>query len=123
MAYNPNVHSLRWILALTTLCACSRVPPPTDQRIAADKMISEAQEAGATDEPDAELRLKNARESLENALKAMAGNENQLALRLLGKSKADAELARGVARRTRAEKELQAAKERLAKIMKEVEAP
>jgi hypothetical protein len=110
------VKRLPWLIWFVALGACSRVPPPNDQRIATEKVISEAQEAGAQDEPEAELRLKNARELLENAERAMRADENEIALRLLGKSKADGELARGIARRTRAEKALQEAKDQLAKL-------
>jgi hypothetical protein len=101
---------------LLALVGCASVPPPTDLRLATVKMIGEAEEAGAKDDPEAKLRLKNARELLDSAEKGIGAEEYEFATRVLNKSLADAELSRGLARRARTQKELEEAKAKIEKL-------
>ena len=104
------------LVPLVALVGCASVPPPTELRVATVKVIGEAEEAGAKDDPEAKLRLKNARELLESAEKGIEVEEHEFATRLLNKSMADAELSRGLARRARTQKELDEAEAKLKKL-------
>lgn len=98
------------------LAACGGAPPPNDQVATSQAAIRAAEEAGGDRNPEAQLYLKLARESLEKAKALMEQDNNEAALRLLKKSEADADLARGLARKVTAESEAQEAKDVLSKL-------
>ena len=98
-------------IGLAIVCAaCATVAPvPTERLAASQASLRGAQEAGADKEPQAKLHLKIAADELEQAQALMAQQKNEEAGRLLERSKADAELAVGIARQAHAEAEAQQA--------------
>lgn len=104
------------LLIALPLFGCGGAPSPVDQLAASQAAVRAAEEAGGDKDPEAQLYLKLARESLEKAKGMMDKEENELALRLLKKSEADADLARGIARKLSAEAEAEEAKKMLAKL-------
>jgi hypothetical protein len=98
------------------LVACGGAPPPNDQVAASQAAIRAAEEAGGDRNPEAQLYLKLARESLEKAKALMEQDNNEAALRLLKKSEADADLSRQLARKVTAENEAEEAKQVLSKL-------
>lgn len=98
------------------LAACGGAPSPVDQLAASQAAIRGAEEAGGDRNPEALLYLKLARESLEKAKALMEDENNEAANRLLKKSEADADLARGLAREVTAEAEADEAKQVLSKL-------
>jgi len=73
-------------------CGASH-PPPTQQMADAQSATRAAEELGATGEPQAQLHVKLAEEQMGKAKKAMKDDENERAESMLGRAKADAELA------------------------------
>jgi Domain of unknown function (DUF4398) len=81
-----------------TLAACGPAYAPPVQRMAdAQAAYRSAQEAGADNDPQAQLHLKLAEEQFAKAKTAMAEEENRRAEFLLIRAKADAELALAMA--------------------------
>jgi hypothetical protein len=107
--------TLLLFLALA-LPGCGGAPSPVDQLAASQAAVRAAEEAGGDKDPEALLYLKLARESLEKAKANMEQENNEIALRLLKKAEADADLARGIARKLTAEAEAEEAKKMLAKL-------
>lgn len=76
-----------------------------------------AEEAGADRlDPQAQLYLKLAKESLDKGKARMEADEHETADRLLRKAEADAELARAIARSVSARAEAEEAKKTVGKI-------
>ncbi len=98
------------------LLACGGAPSPVDQLAASQAAVRGAEEAGAEKDPEAFLYLKLARESLAKAKEMMEGKKNEPATRLLKKSEADADLARGLARKVTAQADAEEAQQVLAKL-------
>lgn len=73
-------------------CGASH-PPPTQQMADVQSATRAAEELGATGEPQAQLHLKLAEEQMGKAKKAMKDEDNERAESILGRAKADAELA------------------------------
>lgn len=89
-------------IALLAGCATTNLPP---EEIAAPKgKIAAAEEAGATEDPQAALHLTLAHDQFERASKLLATGDNERASRWLARADADAELALELAHleRTRA---------------------
>lgn len=103
-------------VAFAALAACKSLPSPVEQRASTEAMVRAAEEAGADRDPQAQLYLKLAREGLEKAKIAMENEENERADRILKKSEADAELARGLARQVNAEREAEEMREAIKKV-------
>ncbi len=104
------------LFLLAGLLACGGAPSPVDQLAASQAAVRAAEEAGGDKDPEALLYLKLARESLDKAKALMEAKDNEPAARLLKKAEADADLARGLARKLTAEAEAEEAKQVLAKI-------
>jgi hypothetical protein len=88
-----------WLIASMLFIACGGAPPPNDQFAATQAAIRAADEVGASEDPQAELHLKLAREGLTKAKALMEEEENELAAALLLRAEADAELARSLAKK------------------------
>lgn len=91
---------MRHLFALIPLAAfaCSPSYAPPVQRLAdAQAAYRTAQEAGANDDPRAQLHLKLAQEQFATAKTLLDDEENRRADFLLIRSKADAELALAIA--------------------------
>ena len=98
------------VVSVLAFAACATMAPVPNERLAASQAsLRGAQEAGAESDPQARLHLKIAADELEQAQQAVASKHNEEAARLLDRSKADAELAIGLARKARAQAEAQAA--------------
>lgn len=82
---------------------------PNDRLAASQASLRGAQEAGAESDPQARLHLKMAADELALAQKAIAEQRNGEAALLLERSRADAELAVGLARKAQAEADAQQA--------------
>ncbi len=87
---------MKRILILLTSCAFACAPAyatPTQRMADAQAAHRSAQEAGATEHPDALLHLKLAEEGIAKARTVLVSEENRRADFLLIRAKADAELA------------------------------
>jgi len=78
------------VVATGMLAGCADVPLRTENSISG---IRAAEEAGATQIPQASLHLQLAKEELESAKKLAAQGEKEKADSMLTRSEADAELA------------------------------
>lgn len=104
-------HSKTNILAsiALTAAACGGAPAPTEKLVKAEAAIRGAQEVGASKVPRAQLHVKLAQEQVEKAKALMASGDNERASSLLGRAKADAELALSLAKEDNAKQEAQKA--------------
>jgi len=84
------------LLACCALSACVSAPVPQTQLTDAKVATSAAEAIGARDEPQAGLHLKMAENAIVNAEKLIASGDNEPALPLLVRARADAELALGL---------------------------
>jgi hypothetical protein len=103
------------LAAALTACGAS-FPPPNDQLAATQGAVRAAEEAGADKDPEAQLYVKLAREQLDKAREVMTDGQNERADRLLRRSEADADLARGIARSKSAQAEAEEAKKAIKKM-------
>jgi outer membrane PBP1 activator LpoA protein len=103
------------LAAVLTACGAA-FPPPNDQVATTQGAVRAAEEAGADKDPEAQLYLKLAREQLDKARELMTEGQHERADRLLRRSEADADLARGLARSKGAAAEAEAAKKAIANI-------
>jgi hypothetical protein len=83
--------------ALLASCAAT-FPPPTQHLADAESAQRSARELGAANQPTAQLHLKLADEQMVLAKKEMANGDNRSADFVLGRAKADSELALALAR-------------------------
>jgi len=88
---------------------CASNPMPAEQMASAEASLRAAQEIGAQRVPRAELHMRLAREQLTTARKLNADGENERAVMLLTRARADAELAIAIARESAAHTELESA--------------
>jgi hypothetical protein len=110
-------------LLAAALLSCATVPKPVDQFAKAEASLRTAQEMGARDVPSAALQLQLAQEELSAAQTAMDKGDNRKAAGLLERSQADAELAIGLVKADRAEKEAREAEQRLSAMQGPPPAP
>lgn len=85
---------------------CAHHPAPTDQVAKSIAAVRGAQEAGASEVPEAALHVKLAEEQVERAKALMADDENELAEGMALRATQDAELAVLLARRSAAQAKL-----------------
>ena len=91
------------LAGVACLGACgSSLPPPNDQWAAAQADLGRAQEAGATNVPDARLHLQLSQEDLQRA-KQLIGEDNKQAANLTALASAEAQLALSLAKQAAAE--------------------
>lgn len=86
-------------LAGLGLAGCESIPAPVDQMGASQAAMRAAEEAGADKDPQAALHIKLAHEQFDKAKAAMDAADNEIALRLLLRCEADAEVARAFAKK------------------------
>jgi hypothetical protein len=92
-----NTQSILILPALLVGCAAT-FPPPTQHLADAESAQRSARELGAANLPTAQLHLKLADEQMVMAKKEMANGDNRAADLVLGRAKADSELALALAR-------------------------
>ena len=102
------------------LFACGGAAIPNEQLTTAKASVAAAEVAGAPQEPAAALKLKHARDQIEQAEKLIAEEENEAALWLLKRAAVDAELALALAEEAETAREAMAAREALEKLKKEL---
>jgi hypothetical protein len=91
--------SLTTALAFTlTLVGCGGAPRPEARLASSEGAIRGAQEAGASQVPDATLHVTLAQEQRQQALELIKRGDNHRAAMVLARSEADAELAIALAR-------------------------
>lgn len=94
------------IVAFATACAaCGGSALPADKLAQSQAAVRSAEETGAASHPSAALHLKLAREQLDMGKKLIRENENERAEYVLGRAKADAELAMNLSREAKAKQE------------------
>ena len=102
---------------LILLCAaCATFPVPNDQRAASQAAYRGAQEAGADAQPQAKLALQLAQDESAKADQLVTQGRNQEAAALYDRSRADAELAVGLARESQLEAEAKTAADKVAAL-------
>ena len=106
------------LILLSAAAACGGAPPPVAQLADSEASIRAAEEAGAGAEPQAALYLKLSKEQLDKAKALMEEDDNEEATIMLQRVVADANLARGIARRVEAEAEADDAAKTLDKLQK-----
>lgn len=93
-----NTQSIFVVPALLLAGCAATFPPPTQHLADAESAQRSARELGAANQPAAQLHLKLADEQMVLARKEMANGDNRSADFVLGRAKADAELALALAR-------------------------
>jgi len=101
--------------------ACGGAAVPHDQMTAAEASVRAAEVGGAKQSPQAELRLKQARDQIEEAKQWIEQGENEKAYYVLLRAEADAELALALAQEETAKKQASDALKRIQKLMAEVQ--
>jgi len=101
-------------LAALFVAACGSSAVPLDKLTDAKSTVRAAQEAGATNNPQAALHLKMANDELAATQKAMDDKDNDKARLLLNQAQSDADLSLAMARGAG---DRQAAQEAQAKIV------
>jgi hypothetical protein len=93
-----NTQSISVLPALLLVGCAATFPPPTQHLADAESAQRSARELGAANQPTAQLHLKLADEQMVLARKEMANGDNRSADFVLGRAKADSELALALAR-------------------------
>lgn len=94
--------------AVVFMGGCASMPPPVAQMAVAKTALNNASTAGS--EEYAPLQLKEARDKMDAAQRAMAAGNNELATQLAEEAQVDAELAIAKARSDKAAKAAAAVK-------------
>jgi len=108
------------VLGLMTQ-ACGGAAVPHEQMTAAEASVRAADVGGAQASPQAELRLKQARDQIEEAKKSIAEGENEKAYYILLRAESDAELALALAEEESAKTQALEALKRIQKLMGEAQ--
>jgi hypothetical protein len=112
--------SLLGIAFVSLATACASTAAPQGQLAASQAAIRAANELGAGSVPKAALHLQMAREGTEKAEKLMAQKENEAAQFVLMRAEADAELALALAKEASAQKDAQAAMDKVKDVKAKV---
>jgi hypothetical protein len=107
-------------MALVGLSACGGAAFPQDSLTAAEADVKGAEVGGASENPEAALHLKNAKEAIEVAKKQRDAGENERAASTLDRAQADAELALALAKQAKSQGEASEASEQVGKLRKEI---
>lgn len=102
------------------LGGCGGAAMPTEQLTTAKASVAAAEVAGANDEPTAALKLKHARDQIEQAEKLIADEDYEPAEWLLRRAAVDADLALALAEEAETAQAATKAKEDLEKLKKEL---
>ncbi len=95
------------------LSACGSAPMPTARVASSEAAVRSAHEVGADALPDAALHVRMAEDQLRTANRLIKDGENEKADLLLARSQADAELAIGLTRASKAKQAADAAQSKL----------
>jgi Domain of unknown function (DUF4398) len=99
--------------------ACGGAAVPHRELATAQASVRAAEVGGAAEDPQAELRLKNARDKIAEAEALIKEDENELATLRLREAEADAELSLALAQQAKAKGEAEAAMKRIKQLMEE----
>ena len=99
------------VVAFVAGAACAIAPIPADRLAATEASYRGAQEAGADSVPQAKLHLKFASDGIVEGRRLISAQNNDEAVHVLDRARADAELAVGLTREAQAEWEAQQAGE------------
>lgn len=113
-----GAHTFLAVFALSLVGAvgCESIPAPVDQLAASQAAIRAAEEVGAEKDPQAALHLKLAHEQFDKAKQMMDAADNEIALRLLLRSEADAEVARAFAKKVSSAEAAEEAEKQIQKL-------
>lgn len=117
-----NRQILTLIGSLTVLgivSACGGAAVPNQEMTSAKAAVSGAEVGGAQDEPQAELRLKHARDRIAEAEKLIEEGENEEAARKLREAQADAELALALSLEAKAVADAERSLKRIKELMEQ----
>jgi hypothetical protein len=103
------MHTHFTLPALLLVGCASTFPAPTQHLADAESAQRSARELGAANQPTAQLHLKLADEQMVLAKKEIANGDNRSADFMLGRAKADSELALALARELNASVEVKRA--------------
>jgi hypothetical protein len=103
-------------LLCAALTACGGAPPPNDQLATSQAALRAAVEVGGTQEPQAALHLKLAREQMDKAKALIEEEDNEAALRMLQRAEADAELSRALAKKSATQAAADEARSKVTKL-------
>jgi hypothetical protein len=109
-------------LCATLTVGCGSAALPTEHMTAAKASVAAAEAAGANDEPSASLKLKHARDQIEQAEKLIAEEEYESAEWLLRRAAVDAEVALNLAEEAKTANDAMKAKEDLERLRRELTA-
>jgi hypothetical protein len=111
------------IVALgASLNACGGTAVPEAKMTSARTSVSAAEAVGAKDEPQARLHLKMAQDSIADAEKYIADNDNEQATAMLDRAFVDAELASELTDEAVQRRSAEVALERLGALQQEINA-
>ncbi len=114
---NPTFTSLGLAAGLAVaLTACGSSPMPTARAASSEAAVRSAHEVGASAIPEAALHVRMAEDQLRTANKLIKDGEAEKADLFLRRSQADAELAIGITRATKAKQASDAAQSKLQSI-------
>jgi hypothetical protein len=99
--------------------ACGGAAVPHSELSTAQAAVRAAEVGGAAEDPQAELRLKNARDKIAEAEALIKEGDNEEATWKLREAESDAELASALAQQTKAKAEADAAIKRIKQLMEE----
>jgi hypothetical protein len=106
------------LLGFSTV-ACGGAAVPHKELATAQASVRAAEVGGAAEDPQAELRLKNARDKIAEAEALIKEDENETATLRLREAESDAELALALAQQAKAKAEAEAALKRIKQLMEE----
>lgn len=109
------------ILGILGLQACGGAAVPHQELTAAETSVRAAEVAGAEKLPQAELRLKHARDGITTAKQLIEEGKNERATFVLQKAESDAELALSLAEEGTAKAEAEEALKRIQQLKKETQ--
>jgi chromosome segregation ATPase len=109
-------HMLSFALLGLMVAACGGAPVPNQELATAHAAVRAAEVGGANEDPQAELRLKNARDKIAEAEALMKEGDNELAALRLQEAEADGELASALSRQAKAKAEVAAALKRIKQL-------
>lgn len=104
------------ILAIVLVTACGGAPVPNDRVVSATAALRGAEVGGASNNPQASLMLKHAKDGLAKAKALIANGDNEQASWVLRRAEVDANLALYMAREASAKAQAQAALDQLAAL-------
>lgn len=112
-------HLLGFALLSVSAVACGGAPIPNQELATAHAAVRAAEVGGANEDPQAELRLKNARDKIAEAEALIKEGDNELATYRLREAEADAELASALSLQAKAKADAAAAVKRIKELREE----